>query len=143
MFKYIMNVSLLCVKDGGRLRVRITSPGYKNNANCQFPRNIRVIGRKYNVKSHNIRLRQRGNTYYYYIYPNGIEIDKGPIENKIEQVFNTEDDKDCVICLDTTKDSVFNPCGHYVCCKTCASKVKKCPICRTECLSIIPFNVNS
>jgi len=38
-------VYLQCVKVKNKLRVRITTPGYKNDANCQFPRAIRVEGR--------------------------------------------------------------------------------------------------
>ena len=31
-------VYLKCVKEGKKLRIRITSPGYNNDANCQFPK---------------------------------------------------------------------------------------------------------
>ncbi|WP_211365564.1 WGR domain-containing protein [Polyangium fumosum] len=38
-----------CVKQAGKLRVRVVSPGFKSSYNCQFPRNIRVEGAKYVV----------------------------------------------------------------------------------------------
>lgn len=38
-----------CVKDSGKLCVRVLSPGFKKSYNCQFPRNIRVEGAKYIV----------------------------------------------------------------------------------------------
>ncbi|MRG93188.1 WGR domain-containing protein [Polyangium spumosum] len=38
-----------CVKQAGKLRMRVVSPGFKSSYNCQFPRNIRVEGAKYVV----------------------------------------------------------------------------------------------
>jgi hypothetical protein len=38
-----------CIKDGGKLRVRVVSPGYRNDWHCQFPRDIREEGAKYVV----------------------------------------------------------------------------------------------
>lgn len=38
-----------CVKQAGKLRMRVISPGFKKTYNCQFPRNIRVEGAKYVV----------------------------------------------------------------------------------------------
>jgi predicted DNA-binding WGR domain protein len=38
-----------CYKEGGKLRVRVLSPGYKKTYNCQFPRNIREEGARYVV----------------------------------------------------------------------------------------------
>jgi Ca-activated chloride channel family protein len=44
-------VNLQCVKDGGKLRVKIITSGYNNNANCQFPRAIRADGKMFRVRS--------------------------------------------------------------------------------------------
>ena len=41
-------------------------------------------------------------------------------------------DDECKICFDETIDSVFTPCGHIVACFSCASSVKKCPICKRQ-----------
>jgi len=35
-------VRLQCVKVNGKLRIRVVSPGFNLDANCQFPRNIRA-----------------------------------------------------------------------------------------------------
>jgi hypothetical protein len=40
-------VFLKCVKEGSKLRIKIISSGFFNEANCQFPKNIRVEGRKF------------------------------------------------------------------------------------------------
>jgi predicted DNA-binding WGR domain protein len=38
-----------CVKEGGKLRVRVVSPGYKVKWNVQFPRNLRAEGGRFVV----------------------------------------------------------------------------------------------
>jgi outer membrane protein assembly factor BamB len=38
-----------CVKDGGKVRVRVVSPGYHQDWFCQFPRDIREVGARYVV----------------------------------------------------------------------------------------------
>jgi len=38
-----------CVKEGGKVRVRVISPGYDPNKNCQFPRSIRETGKRFLV----------------------------------------------------------------------------------------------
>jgi hypothetical protein len=48
-----------------------------------------------------------------------------PISKKPESA-----DKPCVVCQDTPKNTAFQPCGHYVCCASCALEMKLCPICR-------------
>uniref|UniRef100_K3WR97 RING-type domain-containing protein n=1 Tax=Globisporangium ultimum (strain ATCC 200006 / CBS 805.95 / DAOM BR144) TaxID=431595 RepID=K3WR97_GLOUD len=59
-------VFLQCTKANGKLRVRITSPGYFNDANCQFPRNIRSEGQVYCVEPRCVRLVQTagGKNFY-------------------------------------------------------------------------------
>ena len=59
-------VFLQCVKEGSRLRMRITSPGYHHDANCQCPREIRVPGRKYTAPMHAITFVQGPNRRYFY-----------------------------------------------------------------------------
>ncbi|KAL3883089.1 hypothetical protein ACJMK2_029382 [Sinanodonta woodiana] len=36
----------------------------------------------------------------------------------------------CKICMESDSCIVFLPCGHMVCCVTCAPAMRKCPICR-------------
>ncbi|XP_021964204.1 E3 ubiquitin-protein ligase mib1 isoform X3 [Folsomia candida] len=40
-----------------------------------------------------------------------------------------ESTDECVVCSDS-REVVFNPCGHAVCCGPCGSRVKKCLLCR-------------
>ncbi|KAL3511618.1 hypothetical protein ACH5RR_024335 [Cinchona calisaya] len=57
---------------------------------------------------------------------------QGPVDDEIGDV---PDGELCVICLMRRRRSAFVPCGHLVCCQSCASSVKrglspKCPVCR-------------
>ncbi|XP_053322832.1 E3 ubiquitin-protein ligase MYLIP [Spea bombifrons] len=38
----------------------------------------------------------------------------------------------CVVCCEEEINSAFCPCGHMVCCKSCASKLQICPVCRAS-----------
>jgi len=37
---------------------------------------------------------------------------------------------ECIVCSDQYRDCVFSPCGHVATCHVCASRIKKCLICR-------------
>jgi hypothetical protein len=140
-------VELVCVNDKNRLRVRIISPGYLPNANCQFPRQIRQAGRKFRVQVSDIQLITRCNQWFYSVRRGAhIEVvnDQPPesqeqlaAQLKDLKVYEDATTDDCVICSVNKKNKVFVPCGHYYTCDTCASKVFKedgkiypCPICR-------------
>lgn len=36
----------------------------------------------------------------------------------------------CVVCLDQEITVIFLVCGHFVCCSSCATTMKDCPLCR-------------
>tara|TARA_R110000824_G_scaffold134309_1_gene297255 strand:- start:18 stop:218 length:201 start_codon:yes stop_codon:yes gene_type:complete len=59
-------VVLQCVKEKSKLRVKIISNGYNNNANCQFPKAIRKEGLKYKVPPEAIKVVQRGLNKFFY-----------------------------------------------------------------------------
>ena len=135
-------VILKCIKEGSRLRVRILNQGYYNNANCQFPKNIRLEGRYYKVSPKYITLITRTNKYFYNVKNVNIEILDNYDENNVNMmdkaffenitIYEDSDNNECCICLDSQKDSVFIPCGHYYCCMNCAHRIEKCPICRSS-----------
>jgi hypothetical protein len=47
----VSGIVVECVSDGGKLRVRVASPGYHKEWNVQFPKNLRVEGARYVVDS--------------------------------------------------------------------------------------------
>ena len=131
-------VELVCLKQGSKLRVRIITSGYYNDANCQFPKDLRVDKRKFRVRPEAITLiTSRGK--YYYCVKNRADI--VVVEDNIDisklKIFTDEAVEDCLICLSEPKSTVLYPCGHFYMCGTCSKSVKKCPICRADIKSVI------
>jgi hypothetical protein len=137
-----MSVFLRCVKEGTKLRVKILTHGYSNLANCQFPKDIRVDGREYEVPAADISLVETRGKFFYRVNKKNIKIVEGgiPTENvknefKDMKIYGDENLSECAICLSDDQSLVFvifAPCGHYCCCDTCASKLQKCPMCRAD-----------
>lgn len=50
------------------------------------------------------------------------------------EVKDDDGQKECLVCLDTDKDTVIMPCGHLCVCSDCGKGLVKnkhtCPICR-------------
>lgn len=135
-------VYLTCVKSQGKLRVRITSPGYLTTANCQFPRDLRVEGRSFRVKPVSVKLMSARNKYYYCIknakdieIVQPADVPKQP-PPKIK-VYQDTEQEECLICYDAAKEAVFNPCGHFYTCHACSARCKTCPVCRHPVISVI------
>ena len=138
-------VYLTCVKSQGKLRVRITSPGYLTTANCQFPRDLRVEGRTFRVKPSAVKLMTARNKYYYCIKnAKDIEIVQPADIPKLPppkiKVYQDTEQEECLICYDAAKEAVFNPCGHFYTCHACSKRCKTCPVCRHPVVSVIDKN---
>ena len=137
-------IRLKCIKVGNKLRIRIISPGYFNEANCQFPRDLRVENRIYEVPADSISLISRSKNYYN-IKKNSIkiidEIDNLTMVLIKIKVFEDVSSDDCAICMTNEKCMIIVPCGHYYTCEECISKIKKstgcCPICRITFTKVI------
>ncbi|XP_053396389.1 E3 ubiquitin-protein ligase XIAP-like isoform X2 [Mercenaria mercenaria] len=57
------------------------------------------------------------------------QVDSDTLNEDIENQ-RLKEDKMCKICLDSTADIIFLPCGHMVSCPQCAPALTKCPVCR-------------
>lgn len=147
------HVVFKCVRERGKLRVKILTAGYMNEANCQFPRDVRQEGCHYKVKAANIRLITTRGKYYYSVARSCVEVLGETIEkhdlvgvrppqagasaahsagaNPTENITVFEDDRtdECCICMCVEKQIVFN-CGHLYTCQACSVMVHTCPICR-------------
>ena len=148
-------VILECVEEGSKLRVKMKSPGYLINSNCQFPRDLRIAGRKFKVPVADVKLMsQRGKYFYSIKKKTNIEIisdgdasDTSDIteilrENlKNMKIYEDVDTSDCAVCLSETKNIVFIPCGHFYTCKSCSGRLKTCPICRVNISECIDKNL--
>ena len=127
-------IRLKCIKVGGKLRIRIVTSGYYNNANCQFPRDLRVEGRLYDVDASAINLVTRATNYYSITYKPAIKVlsdtDALAVILAETKVFEDDASDDCAICMSNEKCMVIVPCGHYYTCAECTKQITKCPICR-------------
>ena len=45
---------------------------------------------------------------------------------------NKNNDKQCCVCYDKTKNMLFEECGHLAVCEECSGKLKVCPLCQHE-----------
>jgi hypothetical protein len=134
-------VDLACVREGSKLRVRITSPGYLHEANCQFPRAIRAAGRRYRVPARDVKL-AAGVRNFYRVNGRSVQIIEAnvaaavpepapaPIAVVPAKIYEDTDEKNCIICAEREKDTVLAECGHFYTCAPCAEKLTACPICR-------------
>lgn len=129
-------VELICIKDHGKLRIRIISPGFYSDANVQFPRSIRAEGLKYKVSLGDIKLINTKGKYYYSVKNNTRIIQETnitvPYEGSITMTYEDSETKSCVICMENEKCIIFSPCNHYYCCEECSNRISNCPICRSK-----------
>ena len=126
-------VELKCIKDGSKLRVRIISPGYINYANCQFPKDLRIEGRRFKVKLEFIKLiTLRGRWFYSVKKRDSIEIIESLSLDELSklQIYEDKNENECSICMNELKNDVFYPCGHFYTCKSCSNKLQNCPYCK-------------
>lgn len=138
MSSEVSTVSLICVREGSRLRIRITSDGYYNDANCMFPKNLRVEGAKYVVPVGDVSLVTRTNKYFYSIKKNNIKVIESAINKEtVTKIYEDLDVSECAICLDSPKNIIIRPCGHFYLCAICAQSVTNCPICRAKITGLI------
>lgn len=126
-------VRFQCVNDGKKLRVRIITPGYNNEANCQFPRAIRGDGKIYECPASGVKLAQLKSKFFYRVTAKLVTEVVGSIPITVSAIYESTD---CVICLDCPPSIVFAPCGHNACCSECSDQLKattkKCPMCRSN-----------
>lgn len=138
-------VRLRCVKEGNKLRMKIISPGYSPEANCQFPKDIRVEGREYTVPKSDVALANTRGKFFYRVRKNNIVIcPPGPaVDLSKLKIYGDENMTECNICMtdiSTNPNIVFvilAPCGHYCSCAECAKQLKTCPLCRAQITQIV------
>jgi hypothetical protein len=147
-----------CVKTEGRLRVRVISPGYANDANCQFPSAIRIENHIYAAPVSALSFaRGPAGKFFYRVKSKEVRaVDGMPDQLRpqihheavhVDRVYRAteEGDNDCLICCSADQDVVFVPCGHLCACSDCANRIfirdKRCPICRTNVVHVCPMDM--
>ncbi len=134
----MLTVNFECIKAGSKLRIRITSQGYSNEANCQFPRSIRAEGLLYTAPASAVTMaRGPAGKFFYRVKPSAITVldpedivEVAGVAPRVEKIYG-DDGESCAVCLDDPCSVVIVPCGHYCLCLDCANRVEdKCPMCR-------------
>lgn len=139
-------VYFMCVNEGKKLRVRVTTPSYNSNANCQFPRNIREDGGVYSAPSSAVRFgRGPAGKFFYRVSAKFVTKIQEKKDKIIINKIYENDDIECIVCMDNPHDVIIVPCGHYCMCLNCASKIKSssgssCPMCRGNIESIVTID---
>lgn len=57
------------------------------------------------------------------------EVEIGDKKSKSLELF-------CVVCLEAPRQVLLLPCHHVCCCKSCAQRLERCPVCRAETTSL-------
>ena len=122
-------VSLICIPEGAKIRVRIVSPGYLGDANCQISRGIRAPGRQLRVPKEDVALVMRGEKWFYTVRGARIEIVAAGADCAVRKVFECADNGTCIVCMANASDTVCAPCGHAYACGACAEILRAAPEC--------------
>lgn len=141
------DVYLQCIRENSKLRVRIITNDYFQDPNCQFPKALRAENQIYRVPAKDIRLVETRYRDFYRIGKKNIRLVEENIGQEAVQIYTTEEDDTCCVCLDNKKYYVYFTCGHWYVCRTCHLSlvkhnggVQKCVICRAKILKAIPFH---
>jgi len=57
-----------------------------------------------------------------------------PTVDMLKENEKLREERTCKVCMDAEVNTVFLPCGHFVCCGECSQQLQTCPICRV-CIS--------
>ena len=55
---------------------------------------------------------------------------KGATNHISQEGEGSESLTECMVCSESSRDTLFAPCGHVAACSVCAARVKKCLICK-------------
>lgn len=140
---YTMDTPVIfeCVRDGKKLRVRVTMESaavhrLSPHANTQCPREIRQEGAKFSVPADRVWFMAgpRGKFFYKLM-----RADMTPILSAAAAPAEIFEAEECCVCMSEPCDVVLAPCGHFVLCASCSAKIiERCPICRSAITHKIP-----
>lgn len=143
-------IILKCILEKRKLRIKfhrfineegkIFNNAYNNNYNCQFPKDIRVEGRFFEIGENDLTTVINRGKPFYRVNKKSIKI----LENYIDSELNLENLKiytvdECVVCYCEKPTVIMIPCGHQCTCVECFEIISqdksKCPLCRKNILS--------
>ena len=136
-------VLLRCVLEGKKVRVRFEAyvdehgvkhhNAYWSTLNCQFPRRLRVAGRRFAVDALDVSLSTSAKSApFYHVRTRNLHVLSDP------EVDTVHREAECVACMDRPPSKVLVPCGHLCLCAACFETLEeqsrcervRCPLCR-------------
>ena len=140
-------IIIKCVKVKNKLRIKFhsyfDSEGkeyrnvYNNTYNCQFPKDIRVEGRFFEIGENDLTTVINRGKSFYRVSKNNIKI----LDEYTDPDFDISKIKiysidECVVCLTEKPNVIFLPCGHQCTCLTCYNMIsnvhKDCSLCKKK-----------
>lgn len=105
--------------------------------------NLPELGRNPATELHKLFMRRSNNQDFFSLNENNKESKKKSSKNekKILDDLNdfsnsAQDNNDCAICMDISRNSVLRPCNHMITCFNCSilllNRQDNCPICREK-----------
>jgi len=78
------------------------------------------------------------------------EINSKVSHDMMQTIFRNSNQEICVICMNNKRNTVLNPCGHFLCCNECCAELfnkyifakPRCPICRNDCEGFVKMIVS-
>ena len=65
-----------------------------------------------------------------------------PTASMLEENEKLKEERTCKVCMDAEVNTVFLPCGHFICCAECAKNVQRCPICRVFIVGTVKASIS-
>lgn len=63
------------------------------------------------------------------------------LNNELKEKYIKRTARECVVCMENPKNTIFFPCKHMVCCNKCCDTILFCPICMCQIdEKIIPYD---
>ena len=80
----------------------------------------------------NINTKEYVNKNYFYLKISSFVFSReyNREHNNNQQLSQNSSSTECLVCSDNRRDTLFQPCSHIVTCHSCASRVKKCLLCK-------------
>lgn len=138
-------IIIKCIKEKNKLRIKFHSyfdsegteyrGAYNNSYNCQFPKNIRIEGRFFEIGEDDLNTVITRGKPFYRVSKKNIKI----LDNYLDPEFDINKVKifsleECVVCMSVKPNVIFLPCGHQCTCKSCFDEIykvyKSCPLCK-------------
>ncbi|KAH3738027.1 baculoviral IAP repeat-containing protein 7-B-like [Dreissena polymorpha] len=113
---------------------KVLDMGYSRElVNIAVQRHHRTTGAEYSELNQLLDAVEALRRQQDHVYPpSGEGLLSGPSSSTEDELRKMQESLQCKICMERQVALTFLPCGHFVTCEECGSKVHRCPMCRTS-----------